>query len=143
MPNPLTNLLNERGYLLADGATGTNMMAMGLPAGQAADLWNLHAPGKVTDLHKAFVKAGADIILTNTFSSNQFRLSLDHAEHLTTDINAAAARLARSASQSVEHPVIVAGSMGPTGELMEPYGTMTHESAVAAFTKQASPLTNY
>ena len=140
MSNPLTDLLNERDYLLADGATGTNMMAMGLPPGQAADLWNLHSPEKVTDLHKAFLKASADIILTNTFSSNQFRLSLDHAEHLTTDINVAAARLARSASQSAGHPVIVAGSMGPTGELMEPHGTMSYESAVKAFTEQANAL---
>jgi 5-methyltetrahydrofolate--homocysteine methyltransferase len=140
MSNPLTNLLNERDYLLADGATGTNMMAMGLPAGQAADLWNLQAPEKVTDLHSAFVKAGADIILTNTFSANRFRLSLDHAEHLTTDINVAAARLARAASQAAEHPVIVAGAMGPTGELMQPHGSMTHESALAAFTEQANAL---
>ena len=101
MSNPLTELLTERDYLLADGATGTNMMAMGLPAGQAADLWNLDAPEKVTRLHNNFLEAGADILLTNTFSSNQYRLCLDNAQHLTTDINVAAARLAQQANQQV------------------------------------------
>ena len=140
MSNPLTELLTERDYLLADGATGTNMMAMGLPAGQAADLWNLDAPEKVTRLHNNFLEAGADILLTNTFSSNQYRLCLDNAQHLTTDINVAAARLARSAGESAGRPVIVAGSMGPSGELMEPHGTMDHDAAVAAFTEQANAL---
>jgi len=140
MSNPLTELLNERDYLLADGATGTNMMAMGLPVGQAPDLWNLKAPEKVIQLHTGFLEAGADILLTNTFSSNQYRLCLDEAQHLTSDINVAAARLARSACESVDRPVIVAGSMGPSGELMEPHGTMDHEAAVAAFTEQANAL---
>ena len=80
MGNLLAELLAERDYLLADGATGTNMMAMGLPPGQAPDLWNLQAPEKVSDLHGRFIEAGADIILTNTFGSNRCRLALDRAE---------------------------------------------------------------
>ena len=59
MGNRLAELLAKRDYLLADGATGTNMMAMGLPPGQAPDLWNLQAPEKVSDLHARFIEAGA------------------------------------------------------------------------------------
>jgi 5-methyltetrahydrofolate--homocysteine methyltransferase len=140
MTDLLTKLLSERDYLLADGATGTNMMAMGLPAGQPADLWNLDAPENVTRLHESFLEVGADIILTNTFGSNSFRLRLDNAEHRTSALNEAGARIACSAREATGRPVVVAGSMGPTGELMEPHGTLTPETAVAAFTEQAKAL---
>jgi 5-methyltetrahydrofolate--homocysteine methyltransferase len=140
MKNPLTDLLEERDYLLADGATGTNMMHMGLPPGQPADLWNLDAPEKVTRLHESFLEVGSDIILTNTFGSNRFRLRLDKQEHRTSALNEAGARVACSARDAAGRPAIVAGSMGPTGELMEPHGTLTPETAVAAFTEQANAL---
>jgi 5-methyltetrahydrofolate--homocysteine methyltransferase len=111
MSDLLAELLETRDYLLADGATGTNMMAMGLPAGQAPDLWNLDAPQNVTRLHESFIEVGADIILTNTFGSNRCRLKLDGAEARTREINRAGARLARAAADAVERPVVVAGSM--------------------------------
>jgi 5-methyltetrahydrofolate--homocysteine methyltransferase len=140
MTDLLSECLRERDYLLADGATGTNMMEMGLPPGQAADLWNLDAPENVTRLHESFIAVGADIVLTNTFSANQFRLRLDRNEHRTSAINEAGARVARAAAKAAGRPVVVAGSMGPTGELMEPQGTLTHESAIEAFTEQANAL---
>jgi methionine synthase I (cobalamin-dependent) len=136
----LTELLATREYLLADGATGTNMMAMGLPAGQAPDLWNLDAPEKVTRLHESFLEVGSDIILTNTFGANRFRLRLDNAEARTPAINEAGARIARKAADAAGRPVVVAGSMGPSGELMAPHGTLTAESAEEAFTEQATAL---
>ncbi len=77
MSRLLTDLLEERDYLLADGATGTNMMAMGLPAGRPPDLWNTEKPENVTRLHESFLEVGSDIILTNTFGSNACRLRLD------------------------------------------------------------------
>lgn len=140
MGNQLAALLAERDYLLADGATGTNMMAMGLPPGQAPDLWNLDAPENVTRLHENFIEAGADIILTNTFGSNRCRLALDRAEERASEINEAGGRLACAARDASGRPVVVAGSMGPTGELMAPHGTLTPESAEEVFAEQAEAL---
>jgi 5-methyltetrahydrofolate--homocysteine methyltransferase len=140
MSNRLAELLAEREYLIADGATGTNMMGMGLPTGQAPDLWNLDAPENVSRLHESFIDVGADIILTNTFGSNRCRLKLEKAEDRAREISVAGARLARAAADSAERPVVVAGSMGPTGELMEPYGTLNPESADEAFGEQAEAL---
>jgi 5-methyltetrahydrofolate--homocysteine methyltransferase len=140
MSDLLSDLLGERDYLLADGATGTNMMAMGLPAGKAPDLWNLDAPEKVTRLHESFLEVGSDIILTNTFSANRFRLRLDKSEERTGAINEAGAHIARAAREAAGRPVVVAGSMGPLGELMVPHGTLTKELAVEAFAEQAAAL---
>jgi 5-methyltetrahydrofolate--homocysteine methyltransferase len=140
MTDLLTELLSERDYLLADGATGTNLMAMGLPAGRAPDLWNLEAPEKVTRLHESFLGVGSDIILTNTFSANRCRLCLDGAEDQASAINVAGARIARCAVEATERPVVVAGSMGPLGQLMEPHGKLTAKSAQEAFAEQANAL---
>jgi len=140
MSDLLAELLAERDYLLADGATGTNMMAMGLPPGQAPDLWNLDAPENVTRLHESFVAAGADLILTNTFGSNRCRLKLENAEARTPEINRAGARLARAAADAAGRPVVVAGAMGPTGEMLVPLGTLTPEGAEETFGEQAQAL---
>ncbi len=140
MSNLLSDLLAERDYLLADGATGTNMMGMGLPVGQAPDLWNLDRPENVTRLHEGFIGVGSDIILTNTFGANRDRLKLDKAEGRAREINEAGARIARAAADAAGRPVVVAGSMGPTGELLEPYGTMSKEEAEVAFAEQAQAL---
>jgi methionine synthase I (cobalamin-dependent) len=138
--NLLAELLAERDYLLADGATGTNMMGMGLPAGQAPDLWNLSEPEKVTRLHESFLEVGSDIILTNTFGGNRCRLALDNAADQTEAINEAGARIARASADSAGRPVVVAGSMGPTGELIEPLGPFTIEETQQVFTQQAEAL---
>ncbi len=140
MSNLLSDLLGERDYLLADGATGTNMMGMGLPAGQAPDLWNLDRPENVTRLHESFIGVGADIILTNTFGANRDRLKLDQAEGRAREINEAGARIARAAADAAGRPVVVAGSMGPTGEMLEPYGTMSKEEAEEIFAEQVQAL---
>jgi methionine synthase I (cobalamin-dependent) len=140
MTNLLAQLLDERDYLLADGATGTNMMAMGLPAGQAPDLWNVDAPEKVTRLHESFIDVGSDIILTNTFGANRHRLKLDNAQNRASEINEAGARIACRARDAAGRPVVVAGSMGPTGELIEPYGSLSREAAEEAFSEQAEAL---
>jgi len=140
MANRLAELLETRDYLVADGATGTNMMAMGLPAGQAPDLWNLQAPENVSELHRRFIEAGADIILTNTFGSNRCRLALDRAEDQVVAINEAGARLACAVRETAERPVVVAGSMGPTGELLVPHGTLSRQDAEAVFSEQAQAL---
>ncbi|MGO4564858.1 betaine--homocysteine S-methyltransferase [Rhizobium sp. 2YAF20] len=138
--NPLTDLLAERGVLLADGATGTNLFAMGLEAGEAPELWNETYPERITKLHQDFVDAGADIILTNTFGGTRHRLKLHHAQDRVHALNKAAAGIAREVADKASRKVIVAGSVGPTGELLIPLGAMTYEDAVASFAEQMEGL---
>ncbi len=126
--------------LLADGATGTNFFGMGLGPGEPPELWNVDQPDRVTALHQAFVEAGADIILTNTFGCNRFRLRLHGAEDRTAEIARRAAELAGEVAAAADRPVLVAGSVGPTGELIEPLGSMSESDAVEAFIEQIDGL---
>lgn len=138
--NKLQRLLETRQWLLADGATGTNYFQMGLGPGDAPELWNVDHPERVLDLHRRFVRAGSDIILTNTFGGTAYRLKLHKAESRVYELNRAAAALARQAADEADHEVIVAGSMGPTGEILEPVGALSHAGAVGAFKEQARGL---
>ncbi len=140
MQNPIDDLLAEKGVLLADGATGTNLFAMGLEAGEAPELWNESAPEKIATLHQKFVEAGADIILTNSFGGTRHRLKLHHAQDRVFDLNKRAAEIARSVADKSGRKVIVAGSVGPTGELLQPLGAMTYTQAVDAFAEQIEGL---
>lgn len=140
MQNSIDVLLAERGVLLADGATGTNLFAMGLEAGDAPELWNETAPEKITALHQQFVDAGADIILTNSFGGTRHRLKLHHAQDRVFALNEAAAAIARAVADKAGRRVIVAGSVGPTGELLQPLGAMTYDEAVEAFAEQIEGL---
>ena len=140
MNNPINALLAEKGVLLADGATGTNLFAMGLEAGEAPELWNESAPEKIAALHQGFVDAGADIILTNSFGGTRHRLKLHHSQDRVFDLNRRAAELARKVADAAGRKVIVAGSVGPTGELLQPLGAMTYDEAVNAFAEQMEGL---
>jgi 5-methyltetrahydrofolate--homocysteine methyltransferase len=135
-----TELLAARPWLLADGATGTNYFQMGLVSGDAPEMWNFEHPERVRDLHKRFIAAGADIVLTNTFGGNRYRLKLHNAQDQVREINIAAAKNARAEADAVSRPVIVAGSIGPTGEIFQPVGMLAHEDGVAAFAEQAKAL---
>ncbi|AZO43786.1 betaine--homocysteine S-methyltransferase [Mesorhizobium sp. M7D.F.Ca.US.005.01.1.1] len=138
--NPIDALLAEKGVLLADGATGTNLFAMGLEAGEAPELLNETAPDTITSLHQNFVDAGADIILTNSFGGTRHRLKLHHAQDRVHALNKRAAELARAVADRAGRKVIVAGSVGPTGELLVPLGAMTYDEAVDAFAEQIEGL---
>jgi len=140
MRDPLTSLLAEKGVLLADGATGTNLFAVGLESGEAPELWNESEPGKVLALHRGFIESGADIILTNSFGGTRHRLKLHNAQDRVHDLNRRAARLARQAADESGRRIIVAGSVGPTGELLAPLGALSHEEAVDAFAEQMEGL---
>lgn len=140
MTDRLTRLLAERPALLADGATGTNYFEMGLAPGETPEAWLLEAPEKVKSLHRRFIESGSDIVLTNSFGANRFRLKLHKLEDRTVELNRMAARLAREAADESGRDVVVAGSMGPTGELFAPLGALTPEAAEAAFTEQARGL---
>jgi 5-methyltetrahydrofolate--homocysteine methyltransferase len=138
--NPIDALLAEKGVLLADGATGTNLFAMGLEAGEAPELLNETAPDTITSLHQNFVDAGADIILTNSFGGTRHRLKLHHAQDRVHALNKRAAEIARAVADKAGRKVIVAGSVGPTGELLVPLGAMTYDEAVDAFAEQIEGL---
>jgi 5-methyltetrahydrofolate--homocysteine methyltransferase len=140
MSHPLQTLLNEKGVLLADGATGTNLFAEGLEAGEAPEVWNFEYPDKIAAHHRKFVEAGADIILTNSFGGTRQRLKLHHYQDRVFETNRRAAEIARGVADAADHKVIVAGSVGPTGELFEPLGALTHAEAVDAFREQIRGL---
>ncbi len=140
MNNALSRLLETRDWLLADGATGTNLFNMGLSSGEAPELWNVEQPEKITALYKGAVDAGSDLFLTNTFGGNASRLKLHAAEGRVRELNVAAAELGRNLADKAGRPVVVAGSIGPTGEIMEPMGTLTKALATEMFHEQAEAL---
>lgn len=136
----LSELLSTGRVLLADGATGTNYFAAGLMSGDPPEFWTVDRPENVIDLHRQFVEAGSDIILTNTFGCNRQRLKLHNAQDRTYELALAAAELACTVAAAADRAVVVAGSVGPTGELFEPLGLLTHDDAVASFTEEIRGL---
>jgi methionine synthase I (cobalamin-dependent) len=138
--NTLADLLASGRTLLADGATGTNLFAMGLTSGDAPERWNYEHPDRVRELHRRFVEAGADLVLTNTFGANARRLALHGLETRVHEINRLAAELARSVADAAGRTVVVGGSVGPTGELFEPLGTLTESVAIEVFAEQMHGL---
>ncbi len=136
----LQEFLRGRDWLLADGATGTNLFDMGLTSGDAPELWNDTHADHIRRLHQMFVNAGADIILTNSFGGTRRRLMLHGLQERTFDLNRLAARNARAVADAVGRPVLVAGSVGPTGDLFEPLGPMTEAAATDVFAEQIEGL---
>ena len=137
MTSKFDQLLASRRAAALDGATGTNLQQRGLPSGAPSDLWVLENPQEVLRLHKEFVAAGSDIILTNTFGGSRIRLGRSGLGERVQDLNRTAVGLAREAAGS---SALVAGSMGPTGELLKPLGPLDEETAASAFLEQASAL---
>ncbi len=136
----LQSLLNEGRPLLADGATGTNLFAMGLVSGESPELWNANRPDRIQALHQAFVDAGSDIILTNSFGGNRRRLALHGADGRVRDLNRLAVENARAVADKAGRPVVVAGSVGPTGDIFAPLGPMTEDEAIDVFAEQIEGL---
>lgn len=140
MTNALSKLLDTTDAILADGATGTNLFNMGLQSGDAPELWNVEAPDKIRALYKGSVDAGSDLFLTNTFGGTSARLKLHDAQRRVRELNRIGAELGREVADTANRPVIVAGSVGPTGEIMEPVGSLSHGEAVEMFHEQAEAL---
>lgn len=136
----LDDLLNERDVLLVDGAMGTELFDRGLGSGDPPELWNVEFPDRVRAVHDDYIAAGSDIVLTNSFGGTSFRLRLHRLDNRVVELNKAAAAVAREAADAIDRTVLVAGSMGPTGELLEPMGTMTPATCAAAFAEQAEGL---
>ena len=140
MSDVLSEMLNRRDWILADGATGTTLFNMGLSSGDAPELWNVDKPDNIRALYRGPVEAGSDLFLTNTFGGNASRLKLHDAQNRVRELNRAGAEIGREVADAAGRPVIVAGSMGPTGDIMAPMGPLTHEAAVEMFHEQAEGL---
>ncbi|MDO5620506.1 MAG: betaine--homocysteine S-methyltransferase [Paracoccus sp. (in: a-proteobacteria)] len=140
MSDTLSRLLASRDWLLADGATGTNLFNMGLGPKEPPELWNLSHPDHIRKLYRDAVEAGADLFLTNSFGGNASRLRQHGAAQHLRDVNRIAAELGREIADAASRPVVVAGSIGPTGEIMAPIGSLSHAAAVEMFHEQAEAL---
>lgn len=140
MTDKITKLLETQGWILADGATGTNLFNMGLMSGDAPEMWNEEEPDKIRALYQGSVDAGSDLFLTNSFGGNASRLKLHGAEKRAFALSKAAAELGREVADKSGRDIIVAGSMGPTGEIMGAAGTLSHEAAVEMFQETGEGL---
>ncbi len=140
MPSTFLNRLYAGDVLVADGSIGTALQSRGLEPGVLAEELVLDDPDKVVGLHRDYLGAGSDIILTCTFSGNRVRLGDSSVADRVTEVNRRAAQLAREATGESNRTVFVAGSMGPTGQLMEPLGPLSRSAVVEAFSEQAAAL---
>jgi 5-methyltetrahydrofolate--homocysteine methyltransferase len=130
--------LQEGNFIIADGATGTMLQSMGLQPGTPPELWNVEKPEAIRALHRAYLDAGSQVILTNTFGGNRIRLNrAGRLGKRVEELNRAAAILAK---EEADGQAYVAGDIGPSGELMAPYGPLNYEDAADAFAQQARAL---
>jgi 5-methyltetrahydrofolate--homocysteine methyltransferase len=140
--NRLTSLLDARGLgrgpVLLDGAMGTLLQDRGLDDGGSGELWNVDRPEEVRASHEAYARAGARVLTTNTFGGSRPRLQMHGLEDRVHELNEAAARVARSAAD--EHGALVAGDLGPTGELLAPLGAMQPAQVQEIFEEQLHGL---
>lgn len=119
---------------------GTSLFELGLQAGSTPELWNISHPERVAKVHSGFIAAGSDILLTNTFGGTRARLDLDGLGDRVAELNQAGVAVAREIADSSARDVIVAGSVGPTGQLFEPLGELNHARGVELFAEQMSAL---
>lgn len=136
----IQSLLADNPYILTEGAMGTMLFASGLTQGYSPEFWNVEQPEKVAAIHQAYLDAGAQILLTNTFGGTRFRLALHKAEERVEELNIAAVKLLQEVAQTASRPVLVAGNIGPTGQVLLPYGEMSFDEAREAFAEQAAAL---
>lgn len=136
----LLDLLNAQPVVLGDGAMGTMLFAAGLESGASPELWNVDHADRVMAVHRGYAEVGSRLVLTNSFGGTRFRLALHSLEARVYALNRAAAEIANKAVEGIGHTVLVGGSVGPTGELLDPLGTLTFEEAMQGFAEQAAAL---
>ncbi|MGC8837602.1 MAG: homocysteine S-methyltransferase family protein [Anaerolineae bacterium] len=129
--------LAQGDILVADGATGTWLQAEGLRPGTPPELWNVERPEAILRMHQAYLEAGAQVILTNTFGGSRHKLAKAGLGDRMEELVGAAVRLARQAAGG---DALVAGDIGPLGDLLAPLGKVTYEEAVAIFAEQVRVL---
>jgi len=137
--NKFLERLNAGEILVADGATGSNLQKMGLKPGRAPEDLIIDSPDTILKLASSFIEAGSDIILTCTFGGARMRMKDSKYQERTPEVNTRAAEIARKAA-SARSDVLVAGSMGPVGALIKPYGPLEAEDVKATFAEQAKAL---
>ena len=140
MVNAIQELIDEQGVVLADGAMGTMLFASGLEHGDSPELWNVEHPDRVGAVHRAYLDAGSQIILSNTFGGTRYRLQLHNLEGRVAELNRAAVRLLREEVAKSGKRALAAGDIGPSGQLLQPLGDLTYEEAVDGFAEQAGAL---
>jgi 5-methyltetrahydrofolate--homocysteine methyltransferase len=140
MKTSLQDLMAPGRPVTVDGAMGTNLIELGLEVGVPTGVWNVDEPDRVRKVHRDFIEAGAQIILTNTFVCNRLSLKLYDLEDRAVELTRAAARAARAEADAADAAVVVGGSIGPTGDILEPLGTLSHDEACETFEQQAKVL---
>ena len=136
----LYDFIQSQTHILLDGAMGTMLFSKGLVSGSSPDEWNLSHPEEVRRIHRTYIEAGSQIILTNTFGGNRLRLVQHHLEGKNCSINKAAAENALIEAKASPKKVYVAGSMGPTGSLLKPYGPLEPNQVRDTYAEQAEAL---
>jgi 5-methyltetrahydrofolate--homocysteine methyltransferase len=126
-----------RGLFLLDGAMGTELIARGIEAGKCNDYLNIESPNIVFDIHRAYLQAGSDAVLTNTFGANKYALARHRLAEKVKEINTAAAQIARRAAGEEKY---VLGDIGPSGDFLQPLGNLKPEELKEAFAQQAKAL---
>ncbi len=137
MPADIRTQLCPPNILVADGAIGTYLQAQGLAAGSPPELWNMEEPGMIRSMHQAYLAAGSQILTTNTFGGNRYRLPAELGGHPLAEVVRRGVELAREAAGDMAW---VAGSMGPTGHLLAPLGDLNCEQAEEAYAEQAGVM---
>ena len=132
------SLLNKKQTFVLDGATGTNLQKRGLPIGTAPETWLFENPAGISKLYSDFVEAGSNIILTCTFGGNRTRLAHANLTEKIVEVNQTAVQLAKEVTHNKN--VLVAGSLGPTGEMMQPFGTLSEDEVFDIYQQQAKIL---
>ncbi len=132
--------LLAQGPVMADGAMGTMLFSAGLQFGDPPEVWNLTAPEIIRRIHRGYLEAGSQILMTNTFGGNRLRMALHGNDGRVDELNRTAAILARSEVTAAGGTALVAGDIGPSGEILAPLGTLEYDVAVEAFREQAASL---
>lgn len=135
---PFLDRIKAGEILVADGATGTNLQKQGLPRGVSSEAWLFDKPDAIVALHKAFIQAGADIVLTNTFGGSPLRLEAAELKDKVVEVNRTAVSLAKEAINGAA--VFVGGSLGPSGRLLKPFGPLTEDEVMDSYKQQARAL---
>lgn len=136
----IQSVLESSGYMITDGAMGTVLFASGLDQGDPPELWNVDHPEQVAAVHQAYIDAGAQVLLTNTFGGNRYRLMLHNSQDRVEEVNHAAAVILREVVAKNGDKALVAGDIGPSGQVLTPYGELSFQEAKEGFTQQAEAL---
>jgi 5-methyltetrahydrofolate--homocysteine methyltransferase len=136
--NDLSVVFQNNKTLLSDGATGTNLQQRGLERGTPPEVWVLEKPEEIIKLNRDFIEAGSNILLTCTFGASPIRLAQNDLEGKTTEINQKAVMLTKKSTEGTQ--VLIAGSMGPLGHILMPYGDLAIETAKHNYKEQALAL---